>query len=97
MLGCWDYEHFSVEQYPLPDWFGELPNIEKAFREVASWPFVYNETNANRLEFKAFAEEKLELTEREAVALTVAKVDLTSGLNIRDIILVSEGKRRLLF
>ena len=58
--------------------FGELPNIEKAYRRVASWPLVRREKD--RTEFKKFAETNLSLTDAEATALTVSTVNLTENL-----------------
>ncbi|XP_063681494.1 ATP-binding cassette sub-family A member 2-like isoform X2 [Bolinopsis microptera] len=79
VVGCWDYEHFNVEYYPFPKWFQELPNIEKAFRKVAAWPLVHNETM--RTAFQEFAMNNLSLSNKEATALTVSTVNLTSAFS----------------
>ncbi|KAL5254305.1 hypothetical protein ACHWQZ_G013923 [Mnemiopsis leidyi] len=77
VVGCWDYEHYNVEYYPLPKWFQELPNIEKAFRRIATWPLVHNDSM--RTDFQEFAMNNLSLSHKEATALTVSTVNLTTA------------------
>ena len=50
---------------------------------------VYNTSDTNRREFKNFSMTQMELTDREATALTVSTVNLTSGMSIDQIIMVS--------
>ena len=59
--------------------FKELPNIEKAFRKVAAWPLVHN--NTMRTGFQEFAMNNLSLSNKEATALTVSTVNLTSAFS----------------
>ena len=66
-----------------------MPNIEKAFRKVTAWPLVYNTSDENRSNFKDFAMTNMGLTDREATALTVSTVNLTSGLPFDQILNVS--------
>ena len=51
-----------------------------------SWPLVYNDDS--RKDFKDFSMSELGLSEKEATALTVSTVNLTSG-GLFDIIMVN--------
>lgn len=64
----------------------QIPNIEQAYRRLMSWPLVYNDDS--RKDFKDFSMTDLGLSEKEATALTVSTVNLTSG-GLFDIIMVN--------